>query len=467
MRACGPVLVRGPKGDKGDPGPPADLTGVESAWADTSADADVMFLNKSTGGESIMQSLAVDSMTRDVYLTQVIPDGVQLDDEPAPVSFDDRSAAGDILITRVTMTGTPLDHMYLRGVGHPVGLGIDARPGADPWLWIGTDAQSATGNYSSSAIGYIAWNPSEATALDNADITTRMMPTGEPADWSYVNIDPTTRRLVHCEHLGDYTWHFYLYDLDDAYEDRWEPIADLTARFPGLRFQGLAAAGRYLYVWTGHDLGTHPEGNAVMYRYDFHTGQLVEAVLVDDLMDGEVARREAEGVTVWLPDPAYPDTWTLSAGFACTQSGRWVQTVISWPVPALAATGPVTVDWTDLPLADGFEAYSSSTVPQYTVLEGGVAQLRGMVKYTDGTTFGDEDAAVASYARFCTDLPDALMADGTSSRWQRRPIGGEYSRVYVLEIDGVNGLMNAAWPQGGGGARWVDISATIAVRRGN
>ncbi|MFJ9125709.1 hypothetical protein ACIRJS_16600 [Streptomyces sp. NPDC102340] len=134
------------------------------------------------------------------------------------------------------------------------------------------------------------------------------------------------------------------------------------------------------------------------------------------------------------------------------------------PQGATGATGPaglsVLVDWTDLPLAAGFEPYSDTSPCQYRVLAGGIGQLTGMVKYTDGSTFGADPATVAGYARICTAVPEDLWFPWA---WQRVTIDGEYSRTYAFEIAGINHVLNVAWPEGGGGARWVDISTTFAV----
>lgn len=463
--ACGPVLVRGPKGekgDKGDPGPPADLSG-ESAWADPARDAELLLYNKTTGSESVMQSFAVDSINRHIYTVQVIPDGVQLDDETAPLSYSERDAAGDLVFTRLTLDeGDVLDRMYVRGLGHGNQIGVDSRSGTAPRIWTGTDVTTDEDGHDATTVGWFTWAPSDTAALDSADLT-RFMPTGQIESGSYVNVDPLTRRLVCSRYLGDFDWQFTLYPLDDAYQDVWQPLASVTANLPHISLAGFAAADNYLYVWTGYSLNEAPENNTTIRRYDVTTGRLADTVLVDDLMNGEVARREPEGLAVWMPDATNPNTWTLSAGFACTLSGHYVQTVIGWPVPALTVGNPVTEGWTDLPLADAFTAYSADNRPQYTVLAGGIAQLRGMVKYADGTSvFGDADTS--GYTRICTDLPDVLLAEGVNP-WQRPTIAADGYRSYVLEIDGRNGLMNVAWPVGGGGARWADLTATFAVRR--
>jgi hypothetical protein len=347
--------------------------------------------------------------------------------------------------------------MYVRGIGHGGSTAIDYRDGIAN-IWVGTDDTVDPTRNTPSGIGYFQWAPSDTHALDNADIPNRYFPLGHPIDWSYCGIDPINRRLCYSWFDENDLPHYALYPLDEAYQDIWNPIATFTAPLTST-WQGMATCGNYMYLWTGKTLAKDPDANTVMHRYDWRTGQEVEAVKVDDLL-GQVERREPEGLSVWLPDPSDPGNWRLGAGFSCTKNGRYVQSVISWP--AGFSEPAVEVDWTDLPLVSGTVPYASNTAVQYRVLAGGIAQLRGMIKQSDGSTYGPADAASASYYRFCTDMPDELLWDGTQSRWRREPVGGEYSRPYVLEI-AADGIMNVAWAEGSGGAHWIDLTATWAI----
>ncbi|WP_425824659.1 hypothetical protein [Streptomyces fractus] len=308
-----------------------------ASWADVSADAEVLFRNVTTGGDGGMQSFAVDSVNQNVYIAEPIAEGVQLDDEDTPVSHTDRIAAGDLCFSRMTMSGVYLDRMYVRGVGNALAIAVDPLSDGTVNVWTGTDASDDSGGPGySTTIGYFPWSPSDTTALDSGDIT-RFMPDGEPSVWAATAIDPTTRRLLysHTNTAMDIFDHT-LYDLEEAYQGVFEPIATLAMdRGSDLLVQGIAAVGNYLYMWTGYQLDVEPRVSTIMFRYDFTTGRLVESVLVDDLLDDENypdTHREPEGLAVWLTDADSLASWVLGAGFnSVPPEGGWHPTVIRWP----------------------------------------------------------------------------------------------------------------------------------------
>ncbi|WP_425824817.1 transposase [Streptomyces fractus] len=314
-----------------------------SSWADVSADAEVLFRNVTTPDDGAFESFAVDSVNRNVYIAQIIGDNVQLDDETAPIPYDERKWAGDLVIIRRTMDGTYIDRMYVRGVGHALAIAVDSLPDGTVNLWTGTDASDyVEGKLAySTKIGYFPYEPSDTTALDSNQITS-FMPTGEPVVWAAAAIDPTTRHLLYTYTDSDQlTWNHTLYDLDDAYQGVFEEIATISMeRGKDIPMQGVTAVGNYLYVWTGKmlprestDLESYgPRVSTVMLRYDFTTGRLAESVLVDDLLDGQDTMREPEGVTVWLADTDSLSSWVLGAGFNSIPPGEdWGPTIITWP----------------------------------------------------------------------------------------------------------------------------------------
>lgn len=126
----------------------------------------------------------------------------------------------------------------------------------------------------------------------------------------------------------------------------------------------------------------------------------------------------------------------------------------------------VAVNWTPLPMYPEYTSYSTDQTVQYRVLVGGVAQLMGVVKKTDGSTFDESQGLVS-------DLPPELCW----REWVDFPNYTQYQRCWVsesrssvpmdgavfkLEMDGMEGMMRLFLPQAGV-VTAVDLTATWAV----
>ncbi len=95
---------------------------------------------------TVHQQVAFDPVTGLAYVTQLISGGRRLADEPAAVSDSDRGRRGDLCVSEVAPDGTVRAVMYLRGVGHGGGLGVEHVDGR-PWLWLETDADPVTSGF--------------------------------------------------------------------------------------------------------------------------------------------------------------------------------------------------------------------------------------------------------------------------------------------------------------------------------
>lgn len=120
-------------------------------------------------------------------------------------------------------------------------------------------------------------------------------------------------------------------------------------------------------------------------------------------------------------------------------------------------------DWTPFPLPPQFssdDVYLASQL-RYRVLAGGVAQLMGAVKTTDGSAFDPRGETL------CGDLPPELLWRSTAneSQYQRCMVSQvhpeSHGAVHLLLIDGMEGVMTLLPAQDGIEA--VDLTATWAV----
>ncbi|MFD9142067.1 hypothetical protein ACFVY7_14915 [[Kitasatospora] papulosa] len=82
------------------------------------------------------QSIAFDEHGR-LYALQVMQGGVRLPDEERTMSGKARRLAGDMCVTAYNRAGSAARHMYLRGFGHGISMGVEPS-GDGPLLWVET-----------------------------------------------------------------------------------------------------------------------------------------------------------------------------------------------------------------------------------------------------------------------------------------------------------------------------------------
>ncbi|MGW7100372.1 phage baseplate protein [Streptomyces sp. NPDC054838] len=277
-----------------------------------------------------IQGLSVDGQTNEIYFAQVIPGGVQLPGESAPVSGADRNAAGDIAITRMSMsTRQVLGVMWVKASGH--GLSVAAeRDSSGLWLWIGCDSEDGFAR----ALGRVRFQ--NQTVLDGRTIATTYRPFGTAASHNLsVAIDPAYSRIVVRRMYPDPSsgYRYYLYDLEAFKAGDTAPLAMVDQRANATSpdgktiglYQGSTTWGNYLYTLEG----VVGADNTYITILDWRTGKVVQRTQITT--HPTLTNREPQGLAVWLSSGAAKFAYAFSGG---TTSARTVTlTTIDSRVP--------------------------------------------------------------------------------------------------------------------------------------
>ncbi|MFD0959919.1 phage baseplate protein [Paenibacillus chungangensis] len=273
---------------------------------------------KALHNNTVMQSLAFDNVNGHVYIVQLMAGGQQLPDEPAPVSGSVRARNGDLTLTQLDLAGNELGHMFLRGFGHGVQIGVESTEDGRTYLW--TESDSVTE-------GKDGWGTQLARfAFDNGAIYDPGSPQLEKfrlkqgVDRTTVTIDQA-HGLLTMRYRENGTFRFGVYRLEDIANDSFTPIADVPQPSMGT-FQGFASYGGYLYVLEGNAYGSNgstvPLGNTYITSVDLNTGEVVQRERITGSSD--ILFREPEGMAISIPDMRHPHKAQLSFGFASTVS---------------------------------------------------------------------------------------------------------------------------------------------------
>ncbi|WP_425824651.1 hypothetical protein [Streptomyces fractus] len=329
---------------------------------DLAADLNTLFTYAPLGGVLVMQSHAWDNTTGDLYTAQIMDGGIQLDDEPAPVPYEDRVAQGALCISRLAADGTLLDYMYIRGFGHGVSFAVEPHTEDEPaQLWVEADPDPDTRNGYGRAITRFPYAYSAGAFIDSSDFTI-FHPVSDSASMN-VNIDPVHGRLAIAYHTAaDHTNHWKLYELTDAIADRWTaPVADVKVPTPdlsGASLQGWTILGNYLYVLYGN-----PETeNTTIVCYDLTADTTTPVATQLITYEPDLTYREPQGLSLRITDPAAPEQVALTFGFACGTGNHRTATLCSYPAAGAGVTringksGDITLTATDvdaLPITGG------------------------------------------------------------------------------------------------------------------
>ncbi|MFD0369746.1 hypothetical protein [Streptomyces sp. NPDC059071] len=366
---------------------------------------------------TVMQSFAVDPVTGDVYVLQIMEGGLRLDDEAAAVDYPTRKAQGDLCLTRLDQAGAIRGHMYLRGFGHGVNLGVENRAG-EVWLW--TEAAS-TPNSKNEGYGtaVVSFAYADGDVVDSG--TARHSPAYTPdpaARFITPTVDHSANELVLRYYLGGVTT-FARYDLARATAGDWQAIQRITPDIPadGTDFQGYASHAGVLYTLKGQSLDAVPlPGNTYITAFEWATGAQLDHRHVT--AGPGLAWREAEGMAVSVRD-GVPH---LHFGFACEDPGPRTCTILSLSGAPETDGVKVLTDWQPLALAAGVTAYQHAPQGRLVSLAGTTTlQLGGGV---EGPFTAD---------RVIGTLPDSLVPSVTARATV--PAGGPPGGPAVARVE--------------------------------
>ncbi|WP_063735191.1 hypothetical protein [Streptomyces sp. RTd22] len=285
---------------------------------DLSVPSTQLIREKAPHNNTVLQSFAFDDANGHLYTIQLMQGGIRLSGESAPVSGADRAARGDMCITKLSLTGSKLGHMYVRGFGHGVSIGCEP-VGATAQLWTESDANPDSGY--GRAISRFAYQ--DGAVLDSGSSA---LATHRPVAGSTSNqpaVDMLNKRLLLRYRQGGEV-RYRLMSLAGVTAGDYTAVYDdipQTGVEDGEVFQGFTVLGDYVYQLTGtaysDENGPNPpsgHGNAHVSCVDLRTGELVQRSRTE--AGYSLDYREPEGMAVQLTSPR-----RLCMGFASGASG--------------------------------------------------------------------------------------------------------------------------------------------------
>ncbi|WP_225822897.1 Teichoic acid biosynthesis protein C (Precursor) [Streptomyces naphthomycinicus] len=249
---------------------------------------------------TVLQSFAFDDVHHHLYVLQLTPGGRD---------------AGDLCLNRLDQEGGHLGHMYLKGFGHGVSMGVQHAADGTVWIWTETDALAGYGR-----------GVTRFRFVSGATRTPRDVKVRHPVEGSRTNqptVCPATGRLAvrYRLHGGP---RYRIWDLAAfTARDYASPLADLPQTGahpdPGVPFQGFALHGDHLYQLAGsaYDPRTNPpagHGDTWLSCLDIRTGELLARHRTEAAWS--LDHREPEGLAV-----RSTGTPRLYMGFASGREG--------------------------------------------------------------------------------------------------------------------------------------------------
>ncbi|MET9651578.1 signaling protein [Streptomyces sp. NPDC006460] len=362
----------------------------------------------------VHQQVAFDPVTGLAYVTQVISDGRQLADEPAPVPGGERDRRGDLCVNEVAPDGTVRAVMYLRSVGHGGGLGVEHVDGR-PWLWLETDADPVTSGFAhGKRIGRVAFAP-DAVVDAGSDRIEVFDPVPEHSAVT-PSLDVVHGRIgvrTGTSGVGEYR----VYDLDAFKRRVFTPLY----RFPALyRTQSWCLYGDLVHQNEGAAYGVdNPRpGNSWWNVYDVTTGQMIERRFNATALD--LSHRETESLTVRQT----PDGPQLVFGFATQEPGP--RRMALYGITSTTDGTGDHVPWTNLDYDSTlYTPNSGNYVPQYRQ-QGNRIDLHLRLSRADGTpwTNGEKILTLPPHIRpnrtqgMVGQVSGAGVSDSLTVRWE-------------------------------------------------
>lgn len=286
---------------------------LKSKMFDLSQEAKEVIREKPLHNGTVLQSFAIDNANGRIYTVQLMAGGQQLPGESAPVSGAARSSSGDLALTQLDMNGNELGHMFLKGFGHGVQIGVEA-DGSQAYLWTETDSVTESGSGWGTQLTRFAFQDGAILTPESPELEKYRLIPG--ADRTTVHIDQANGLLTMRYRLNG-AFHFGVYELEKVKQHIYEPVADVLQPSLGT-FQGFASYGGYLYLLEGSAYGSagsvEGTGNTYITVVKLSTGEVVDRQLI--LTAPELTYREPEGMSIRIPDIRHPQKAELCFGFA-------------------------------------------------------------------------------------------------------------------------------------------------------
>ncbi|TDC08881.1 teichoic acid biosynthesis protein C [Nonomuraea longispora] len=258
-----------------------------AAWAggrfQLTAPSSPLIWRKALRDETVLQSFSFDNDNGHIYTVQVKNGGGS-------------NAAGDLCLTKLSLSGSVLGHMYLMGFGHGVQIGVEPS-GSSAYLWTETDAVSDGDSARGSRLARFKFVNGQ-TLTRSSSALTKFSPISGAVNTTCAT-DPSTGRLVMRYHDGS-SFRFAVFSLAALKSGSADPIHDVP-QMSGLgTFQGYAPYGDYVYILTGNAYSDDnpPPGNSFITCLDLRTGDRVQRARTE--AGRSLDFREPEGMAIQL-----------------------------------------------------------------------------------------------------------------------------------------------------------------------
>ncbi|MEU0302575.1 signaling protein [Streptomyces sp. NPDC006175] len=244
------------------------------------------------------QSIAFDEQGR-LFSLQVMQGGIRLADERRTMSGKARRLAGDMCVTAYRHGDAAPQHMYLRGFGHGISMGVEPSD-TGPQLWVESDADERTGY--GRAVARIPFR--HDTVLDSASPAVRHHRPLPRSHRIHPAVDVAANRVLVSHRTGD-AHRCTTYALDEFLSGSYRPLADLRnlALRDGETLQGCAVHEDLIYQLTGTPYteagGDNPPtggGNTFVSAIDMRSGKTAGRRKVS--VAPHLSFREPEGLAV-------------------------------------------------------------------------------------------------------------------------------------------------------------------------
>ncbi|MFI6395470.1 teichoic acid biosynthesis protein C [Nonomuraea sp. NPDC050540] len=249
--------------------------------------------------QTVLQSLAFDNRNGHIYTAQVKNGAAS-------------ARAGDLCVTKLSLSGAVLGHMYLMGFGHGVQIAVEP-VGSLAYLWTETDGASDGQNAWGRKIARFPFVSGTTLTTRSASIVKYAPVPG--ATSTTCAIDPSTNRLVMRYRLNGGVL-FTVYDLDALKAGN--PVSlGQAEQPPGLgTFQGYTMYQDHLYLLDGNAYGpaNPPPGNTHLTSVSLVTGRQVERRFTAAAKSLDY--REPEGMAIQIAGGQPRLCYGLAAGRA-------------------------------------------------------------------------------------------------------------------------------------------------------
>jgi hypothetical protein len=210
---------------------------------DLSEPATELIRGKALHNGTVLQSFTFDNVNQYIYVVQLMAGEQQLPGESAPVSGANRDKNGDLNLTQLDLAGNKLGHMFLKGFGHGVQIGVET-VGETSYLWTETDSVTEGSSGWGTQLARFPFEDGKVLTPSSLELQKHRLIEG--VDRTTVNIDPANGLLT-MRYRKDGAFRFGVYELEQVNRREYVPITDVPQ--PGCgKFQGFASYGGYLYL---------------------------------------------------------------------------------------------------------------------------------------------------------------------------------------------------------------------------